>query len=98
MDIKVNKAEWDTLDDLARKQITAVITGNFKGSTIVPDPNGPAILKGKAVPLSNPFCEAACNIAENATKGACFLLSNPIAIAVCITAAEEAGKECRKRC
>lgn len=98
MDIEINKNEWDALDDDVRRRITAVIGGYFKGSRIVPTTGAPSFTQKLAVPLSNPICEAACNIAENAAKAACFGLSNPIAIAACIAAAEEAGKECRRHC
>ena len=98
MDIEVNKAEWDALDDATRAKINAVIGGNFKGSRIVPTPGAPAFAQRLAVPLSNPFCEAACNIAENTAKAACFAIGDPIAIAACIALAEEAGRECRRRC
>lgn len=99
MDIEINKAEWDALDAGTRKKITDVITGNFKGSRIVPSPSAPTFSqRAGAAPLGNPFCEAACNIAENAAKAACLGLGDPLSIAACIALAEEAGKECRRRC
>lgn len=48
--------------------------------------------------LSRPICKAACNVAFQSAKAACLLLENPIAIAACITAAEEARKLCKDRC
>lgn len=98
MDVLINKAEWEALDDATRKKITAIIGGNFKGSRIVPDTNGQSFANTNVIPLNNPFCEAACNIAENVAKTACFGLSNPIAIAACIALAEAGGRECRNRC
>jgi hypothetical protein len=100
MDIKVNKAEWDHLDDATKRTISDVISGTFHGSKIVPDPAGASLAspRSAATPRGNPFCEVACTIAEGAAKAACLAIGNPIGVAACISIAEAAGKACRDSC
>lgn len=97
MDLKINKSDWENLDSATRDTITRVITANFKDARIVPDPDGKR-LKSAPEPKGNPWCEAACNIAENAAKAVCYGLGDPFAVAACIALAEAAGRECRNRC
>jgi hypothetical protein len=100
MDIKVKSSEWDQLDDSTKRKISDVISGTFHGSKIVADPSGASLASPRhaIAPGGNPFCELACNVAENTAKVACVGLGNPIAIAACIAAAEAAGRACRDRC
>lgn len=112
MDIKVNAAEWTGLGNDERDRIESIVKGFFKTARIVPDPYVPTSIPpmaALAVTMStpqiaalaagtNPWCIAACNVAEAAAVAACASLINPIAIAACIAAAHEAGNLCRGQC
>ena len=99
MDIKVNEAEWAALGNDEQQRIEDIVKGFFKDAMIVPDAATPASgVQPQAVALANPFCKAACDIAQAAATAACAGLGNPIAIAACVAAASAAGDECRRRC
>ena len=98
MDIKVNDTEWTGLGSDEQKQVEDLVSGFFKDAKIVPDAATPARgLTTSAVPLSNPWCTAGCNIAQAAAIAAAALLG-PIAAAVAVAAAMAAGDACRSRC
>jgi hypothetical protein len=97
MDLKVNDVEWAGLNAEEQSRIESIIAGYFKGARIISDKNTP--VSGMTVAAaSNPFCRILCTTAESAAVVACGALGNPIAIAICIAAAHEAGEECRKNC
>lgn len=99
MDIKVNDAEWAALGKDEQKRIEEVVKGFFKDATIVPDAATPASgVQPHAGVLTNPFCKAACDMAQAAATAACAGLANPIAIAACVAAVTAAGDECRRGC
>lgn len=100
MELKVNAAEWNGLSPDERARIESIIGGFFKGATITLDPAAPRSAQpaGAHVAGWNPFCKAACDIAEGAAIAACASLVNPIAIAACIAAAHAAGDACRNSC
>lgn len=99
MDIKVNDAEWTALGKDEQARIEGIITGFFKDARIVPDAATARSVQPQAVAaLSNPFCKAACSVAQAAASAACASLVNPIAIAACVALAAAAGDECRNRC
>ncbi len=94
VDIPVNKGDWDALTPKEQAEMNEIISNFFRGDkhNIVPDASKAAIPAFK-----NPLCTAACNIAEAAAVTACAIYSGP-ALAVCLTAAHEAGNYCRSRC
>src|SRR5215467_3753448 len=95
-DVKINKQEWDQLNQGQRGSITNIINEFFKGSSIVPDPTAsPSVGIGG---VSGSLCEAACNLAQAAAEAACQSISDPIAKAVCLAAAKSAGDVCRSKC
>ncbi len=97
MDLKVNDVEWAGLGAEERSRIESIISGYFKGARIIPDKN--TLASGMTVgAASNPFCRIACTALETAAVAACGALTNPIAIAICVAAAHEAGEECRRNC
>lgn len=100
MDLKVNNAEWTALGKDEQTRIEGIITGFFKGARIVPDAATARSVQPQAAAnaLSNPFCKAACSIAQAAASAACASLVNPIAIAACVALAAAAGDECRSHC
>ena len=104
MDVKLNKGEWDGISAEDRKKIEQIITSHFKDTTIVPDTNTAAAKEFlakrqlQAFNFKNPFCTAACGVAEAAAVAACSALSGGVAIAVCVAAAHTAGDFCRSRC
>jgi hypothetical protein len=104
MELKVNKSEWDGLSNDERSRISAIISSYFRDTTITPDTS---VTKSKeaidkprvqAFNFTNPFCTAACGIAEAAAVAACSVLSGGTAIAICVAAAHVAGDLCRSRC
>lgn len=100
MDIKVNDSEWSALPSDDQIKIESIVQGFFKTARIVPDPTAARSTPPMAAlaASTNPWCTAACNIAEAAAVAACATLANPIAIAACLAAAHEAGKLCRSKC
>jgi hypothetical protein len=103
MDIKVNEAQWQGLSQSEKDNITQIVTGHFKGASIVPDAATPAADVAAMTTLGfldlpNPFCKAACDIAQAAAVAACSTIGGPIAVATCIAAAQIAGDACRNRC
>jgi hypothetical protein len=103
MDIKVNEAQWQSLSQSEKDNITQIVTGHFKGASIVPDAATPAVdvatmTAQGLLGLPNPFCKAACDIAQAAAVAACSTIGGPIAIAACIAAAQAAGDACRNSC
>lgn len=99
MDIKVNDVEWSELAAAERQKIEEIVSGYFKGASIVPDAATPVSdVLPEGLRGGNPFCEAACNVAEAAAVAACAALTNPIAIAACVAAAHAAGDYCRREC
>lgn len=99
MDIKVNDAEWTALGKDEQTRIEGIISGFFKGGKVVPDKaTARSVQPVAANALTNPFCTAACGIAQAAATAACAALINPIAIAACVALAAAAGDECRKHC
>jgi hypothetical protein len=99
MDIKVNDAEWNALAAADKQKIQEIVGGFFKESRIVADAATPASgVQIQGILGGNPFCKAACTIAESAAVAACAGLGNPIAIAACAAAAHAAGDACRSRC
>jgi hypothetical protein len=94
MNIKVNSTEWSGISDADRKKIQDITDSFFKAQhTFVPVEGARAT---EAI-AANPFCTAACSIAEAAAVAACAALSGP-AIPICIAAAHAAGQLCRDRC
>ncbi len=97
MDLKINAGDWATLGRDEQTKIESIVTGFFKDGKIVPDPATPST--GQApVSLGNPFCKAACDIAESAAVVACNAIGNPIGIAACVALAHAAGDACRGNC
>ncbi len=103
MDLKLNKAEWDGVSAEDRKKIAQIISSHFKDTNVVADANA-ATAKDflakrslQAFNFSNPFCSAACGVAEAAAVAACSALSGP-AVGICVAAAHAAGDFCRSRC
>ena len=100
MKVKVNDAQWKGLTESQRKTIDQIVGGNFKGAAISPDAGTPeagqAAVEG-FLGLPNPFCRAACDVAEALAISACASLPPP-ANAVCIAAAHAAGDACRGGC
>jgi len=93
MKIKVNKAQWDGLSQSEKDNITQIVTGQFKGASIVPDSATPPVDPGKI----SFGCKILCDIAETSAIAACSLLS-PLAIPVCVAVAHAAGEACRNSC
>jgi hypothetical protein len=101
MDVKVNKSEWEGVTAEDRKKIEQIISSHFKEARIVPDAGAGAaktLLANRKMPMKFSICSAACGVAEAGAVAACVLLGNPIAIAVCVAAAHEAGNWCRDQC
>ena len=103
MEIKVNDAQWHGLSQSEKDNITQIVAGHFKGASIVPDPATPAIDQDEMktagfLGIPNPFCKAACDIAQAAAIAACSTVGGPIAVAACIAAAQAAGDACRNSC
>ncbi len=99
MDIKVNEAQWQSLSPSEKENITKIVTGHFKGASIFPDAATPAVDATRGgFGLTNPFCKAACDIAQAAAVAACSTIGGPIAIAACIAAAQIGGDACRNSC
>jgi L-alanine-DL-glutamate epimerase-like enolase superfamily enzyme len=103
MEIKVNDVQWQGFSQEERDNITQIVTGHFKGASIVPHSETPAIDLGQMTTagflgLSNPFCKAACDIAQAAAVAACSTVGGPIAVAACIAVAQAAGDACRSKC
>jgi hypothetical protein len=103
MEVKLNKAEWQNVSADDRKKIEQIITSHFKDASITAD-NNTAVAKDllgsrelQAFNLSNPFCSAACGVAEAAAVAACSALSGP-AVGICVAAAHAAGDFCRSKC
>lgn len=94
MDIKVNELQWNSLSQGEREQLGEVITTNFKNASIVPTPATEAASVGN-VQIENFVRDAACNMAQAAAVVACATIGGPIAVAVCIAAAQAAGDACR---
>lgn len=105
-ELKVHADSYNALSPADQAKIKEIISGIFKEQhTIVADRGAPAV--GAMAPgaadaaakaaFSNPFCTAACNIAEAAAVAACGVLSGP-AVPVCIAVAHAAGAFCRSRC
>jgi hypothetical protein len=102
MEVKLNKAEWDGVSAEDRKKIEQIIASHFQGVSLVGDSGtakAEALLGQKlhAFSFKNPFCPAACGVAEAAAVAACSALSGP-AIPICVAAAHAAGDYCRSRC
>lgn len=103
MDVKVNKSEWDGVSPEDRKKIEQIIASHFKDAKITPDASAgtakDSIAKRSvtAFSLTNPFCSAACGIAEAAAVAACSALSGPL-VPICVAAAHAAGEFCRSKC
>lgn len=85
MDINVSQKEWDTLAEEEKNRISAIMSGFFKDSNIVPNGAAPT-------PQGDIFCEIGCSAAEAAAVAACG--GNP----VCIAIAHAAGEACRSSC
>jgi hypothetical protein len=104
MDIKLNKDEWENVSAEDRKKIEQIISSHFKDTKVVADMNAGtskdllAKRQLQAFNFTNPFCSAACGVAEAAAVAACSALSGGVAIAVCVAAAHAAGDYCRSRC
>ena len=102
MEVKLNKAEWDGVSAEDRKKIEQIISSHFQGTKIVADPGAAAAKsfvgqKVHAFSFGNPFCSAACGVAEAAAVAACSALSGP-AVGICVAAAHAAGDFCRSKC
>jgi len=112
--IKVNAGQWQSLSTDDRDRVTNILTmtGLLKqGSAITPDATAPqaAVIPaggvvGGAAPqlfginIPNPFCKAACDIAQAAAVAACTAGTAGIGLAVCLAAAQVAGDACRNSC
>ena len=94
-EIKVNSYLWEKISDEERDKIAELL----KEQDLL---NETDMIIANADESSNTnenfFCDAACNVAFTSAQAACAAFTNPIAIAACIAAAEEAKKECRRRC
>jgi hypothetical protein len=103
MDVKLNKGEWEGVSTEDRRKIEQIIASHFKDTKVVPDANAAssknllAARSLQAFNFTNPFCSAACGVAEAAAVAACSALSGP-AVAICVAAAHAAGDFCRSRC
>jgi len=103
MDVKLNKSEWEGVSVEDRQKIEQIIASHFKDTRVVADANAaPAksLLAGRSMQsfsFANPFCSAACGVAEAAAVAACSALSGP-AVPICVAAAHAAGDYCRSRC
>ena len=97
MEVRIRKDEWDGLSADSRKKVEAAIGSFFKGSTLTPDPKG---VSGVELGTSSVggLCEAGCNIAQAGAEAACQGISDPVAKALCLAAAKEAGDLCRSNC
>jgi hypothetical protein len=100
---RVNEQEWKDLSAQDKTKIQSIIRAHFPGTTVA----GHKGAKPSADALSqitlqfnfkDPYCSAACGVAEAGAVAACSLLGNPIAIAVCVAAAHAAGDICRSKC
>ena len=103
MEVSVNKTEWEGLDPDTQAMIQKIIGANFKDIAVVGDAQKGAskelVENGtQSFKLSNPFCSAACGIAEAAAVAACSAISGGIGVAVCVAAAHAAGEFCRSKC
>lgn len=97
MEIKLKKDEWDGLNDESRERVQLVIGSFFKQSKLVSDPAGVSGVALGANEIGG-LCEAACNIAQAGAEAACQGIDDPIAKALCMAAAKEAGNLCRSEC
>ena len=103
MAIEVNQSEWNGISEEDRAKIQQIIQSNFQGSTIAPSANAAKSTEAlanrqvSAFNFKNPFCTAACGVAEAAAVAACAALSGPAA-ALCVAAAHAAGEYCRSKC
>src|SRR5574343_114851 len=103
MEIKVNETQWQGLSKSEQENITRIVTGHFKQASISPSVNTPPVEIREVTTegflnLPNPFCKAACDIAQAAAVAACSTVGGPIAVAACIAAAQVAGDACRNSC
>jgi hypothetical protein len=103
MSVKVNKSEWEGVSADDRKKIEQIIASHFQGTKIIADASTGkakdlvANRQAMAFNLSNPFCSAACGVAEAAAVAACSALSGPL-VPLCVAAAHAAGEFCRSKC
>lgn len=103
MEVNVNQNEWNSLSSEDKQKIQSIISSHFPEVKIFGSESSPRSEQSVAAltytfNFSNPFCTAACGVAEAAAVAACSALSGGVAIAVCVAAAHEAGNYCRSRC
>ena|ERR1700722_8318925 len=95
-DVKLNDKQWNSLSDAEKKKITEMMRQLKiieKNDSFVSD----SATHATTAVLTNPFCTAACDVAEGAAVAACAVFTGP-AFAVCVAAAHAAGDLCRSRC
>ena len=108
-EIKISKDIWGSINDKDKNEITSILKNQgllAETDIIIADneESNAATTESFSVPnvLTNPMrevaCKAVCNITFETAKAACIGLENPLAIAACMVASEEARKECRRRC
>jgi hypothetical protein len=104
-DIKVNKAQWDSVTDDDKKKIIDGLrtTGALKdGDKITGDANTAAFTKDTNLhPLWNPLkdvCKAACDSAAVAAVAWCTANTAGVGLVACLAAAEAARQECHRKC
>jgi hypothetical protein len=102
MEIKVNDIQWNNLTEAERDNISQIMTGYFKEAALVPDSATPVMdlnqMTTQLFGLTNPFCKAACDIAQAAAMAACTTVGGPVAVAACTALAQAAGDACRNAC
>lgn len=94
-EIKIHEDIWDDVSETDKDKIESILKNE---GLMDNDDKIVSNLDTEIESFSNPVCKAGCNIAFQSAKAACLLLENPIAIAACVTAAEEARKICKDKC
>ena len=87
MTVIVDSQDWNALSPEDREKIESIIGKNFEGETIAPE----------AVELDTNPCKEACKLAERVAIDECRALGG-IAGELCVMAAKEAGRACRRLC
>jgi hypothetical protein len=87
MTVTVDSEDWNALSSEEREKIESIIGKNFEGETIAPE----------AKELESNPCKDACKLAERLAIKECRDLGG-IAGELCVIAAKEAGRICRRAC